>query len=619
MSKAVLHSIKFPANVKKIKVTTLNYLYEIAAIPEKIRLEYLEKLLKRKNASSQKNVQLLNIIYYHIKEERMLEWDDTNICRLLNVSKDMLFCHKSRILKSLRFLYYDWKNIEKEAIEKSVKYDLEKTSETYVKAQAMSKIGMWREAKNEYLKEEKRLTVKRQKTIEDKILLCKIYKSLISYYHHRADKTKFTLYYKKSEKICNSLMLDKTVKRSRELNIQVLLIHNYLKIHNSYFNVKATSNRAEIINIFSGICSLFNKYEDKTKYILSLQDMGLLHLTQGNFKEALSYLEEGKKLSKEYDMLSDNILFKMYILLIKIRTKKIDRDEALTELLKYNEQLEKLDVRGSLRERALLCCNEVTAVQEDKNMFYNFLYKYNSVSILTYGYKYAIRTLYYMKFAYYQKQLRRFRFEKQTDKKIPVLFGIDPIYKAKLINTSSEVLQNFDKMRNARMLSIHFRWEAMLGILETEFWKGEELNYDYAQNLIKSMNRFRKSWGMMVQGDKIEFKSLKLCIDIINDSRSLNKQKLLNKYELKFKDLSQEITADHDESIIQLYSIYSYTAQIAKHKELKAIAADLYLNLKRKYPEKMKAIIDEMRQDKNKTFENIKFNTFDKDFTSKAA
>lgn len=618
MSKATLHSIKFPANIKKVKLTTLNYLYEIAAIPEKIRLEYMQKLLKRKNASTQKNVQLLNIIYYHIKEERMLEWDDISVCRVLNISKDMLFCHKSRILKALRFLYFNWKSIEKDAIEKSIRYDSVITSESFIKAQAMSKIGMWREAKNEFLKEEKILNAKQQKTVEDKILLCKIYKSLISYYHHKADKAKFTLFFKKSEKICNSLMQNTKVKKSRELNIQVLLIHNYLKIHNSYFNVKATSDRAEIIKIFGNICSLFNKYDDKTRYILSLQDMGVLHLTQGNFKEALKHFYLGRKMSKEYALLSDNILFKMYILLTKIRTKKINRDEALPELLKYNEELERLNARGFLKERALLICNEVTSVQEDKNLFYNFLFKYNTISILTHGYQYALRTLYYMKFAYYQKQMRRFKFEKHGDKKVPVLSGIDPVYKTKLINTAGEVLQNFHMMRNARMQSIHFRWEAMLGILETEFWKGEELNYDYAQYLVKGMNRLRKSWGMMIQGDRIEFQSLKLCIEIIKDSMNLTKQKLLNKHELKFKELSGKISDSPDESIVQLYSIYSYTAQVIKYKELKNIAANLYLDLKRKHPEKFKHLLEELKQRKNDT-RKIKLNASEAGFIVKAA
>lgn len=618
MSKATLHSIEFPANIKKVKLTTLNYLYEIAAVPEKIRFEYLEKLLKRKNAASQKNVQLLNIIYYHIKEDRMLEWDDINVCRLLNISKNMLFCHKSRILKSLRFLYFNWKSVEKEAIEKSIKYEWETTSEAYIKAQAMSKIGMWREAKNEFLKEEKILSSKIHKTVEDNILLCKIYKSLISYYHHRADKTKFTLYFKKSEKICNSLMQNTKVKKSKELNLQVLLIHNYLKIHNSYFNVKANSNRADIIKIFGNICSLFNKYDDKTRYILSLQDLGLLQLTQGNFKEALKHFYLGKKLSKEYKLTSDNLLFQMYILLTKIRTKEINRDQALSELLKCNEQLEQLNARGFLRERALLICNEVTAVQEDKDLFYNFLFKYNTISILTYGYQYALRTLYYMKFAYYQKQMRRFKFEKHGDKKIPVMFAVDPAYKTKLVNTATEVLQNFHKMRNARMLNIHFRWEALLGILETEFWKGEELNYDYAQYLIKGMNRLRKSWGMMIQGDRIEFQSLKLSVEMIKDSKHLTKQKFLNKYELKFKELSEKIIDTHDESVIQLYSIYSYTAQITKYKELKNISADLYLNLKNKHSEKFKYLLEELKQKKNDT-RKTKFNAPETGFIVKAA
>ena len=93
---------------KQRQTTTLKYLYEVAAVPEVKRAELLGKLLKRRNAGDQVNVKLLKLIYEHVNENKILKWDDDSICLKLGISRDMLYCHKSWLLRKLRMLYFGW-------------------------------------------------------------------------------------------------------------------------------------------------------------------------------------------------------------------------------------------------------------------------------------------------------------------------------------------------------------------------------------------------------------------------------------------------------------------------------------------------------------------------------
>src|SRR5690606_18516755 len=83
------------------------FLFEVYAIPEDIRREYLSKLLLRKGGAKQKNVRFLRYIYRVLEENKIRMWDENLICKELGVSARMLDCYKSRILKSLREHYFE--------------------------------------------------------------------------------------------------------------------------------------------------------------------------------------------------------------------------------------------------------------------------------------------------------------------------------------------------------------------------------------------------------------------------------------------------------------------------------------------------------------------------------
>lgn len=538
----------------------------------------------------------------------MLEWDDVYICRVLNISRNMLFCHKSRILKSLRFLYFDWENVERKELDKIKDKNYNEQTIEFLRIAAKARIGMWREAKKDFEILFKKVNNKPYKTVNDKLLLAKTCRALVTYYYSKQNKAKFNYYYNNSKSLCEYLISNPKIKKSRKLYLQASLLNNYCKIQGSFFKLKSSSNHNKISKTFDKICSIHRQRKDKAKHITALLDTGILYGTQKNYKEADKRLTEGMKLAKKYSFNIEWRVLKMYHLIMRVRCGELNPQDATQEIISYYHELKKYNPRGYLTERALSACCEIMSFQDDKNLLFKFLYEYICSYILRYGYNGSLRTLYYIKFEYYQKELKKFRLEKHDSKKIPVLFDTESVYLKKLLNTSNEVLQNFHIMSNTRMKNIHFKWEALIGILETEFWKGKELNFEYANYIAGAMDRLKKSWGNILREDSVRYPALRLCIDIIEDSKHLSKSKLLNKYEYKFKELSGSIAEVKEESIVDLYSIFSYTAHLIGYKELKNIAGNIYLSSAKKYPGKFKPVLNELNQRKNKAKKMRKHN-----------
>lgn len=591
----IFNNIQFSSKHKTVKPTVLSYLYEIASISEEIRIEYLQKLLKRKNSSVQKNVKLLYIIYSYIKEDKMLEWDDDEICRILDITKNMLYCHKSRILKSLRLMHFDWLNIEKVEFNKE---QFEKSGNKLIfqfdKAMRMSQIGMNREAKNEFIKLEKFINLKPRIAISDKLILAKIYRSLITYYYRKENPIKYNLYFKKCEELIKILLSHKKVKHDPNLILELELLKNYLLSTDTFFKLKNSSDSIKNIEIFNRMSRIQKKLKDKKKYIIAILGTGILYKTHRNYSEALKIFKEGETLSKKYNFQKEYLVFRMYTLLTELYTGKPEQEYTLSEILKCYEQLKELKIDGYLKERALINCNELTSIQEDKDLIYKFLSEYNCHYILTYGYYGALRSLYAMKFAYYQSEIQKFKLEKYGKDHIPVVYDTDKVFKRKFENSIDELFRNFNKMRNTRTKNIHFKWEGLYAALTSEFWKGTEINFDYAKYIMRGAEWLKKSWGNILSRDTMGYAAIKLCMEILEDSKHLDKSKLLDKYEYRFKELSNKLTEIVDENILSLYAIFSYTSTIAGYKEFKNIIAEVYLALNKKHPEKFYPIISQL-------------------------
>jgi hypothetical protein len=476
---------------------------------------------------------------------------------------------------------------------------------------------MWREAKCEFIKLERIINAQSKKSVWQKYVLANVMKQLLSYYYHRENAFKFNLYHKKLKDILSKLIKNPQVKDNKELQLKVSIIQCYLKNFDSLFKVKRPDQKDTEEN-FNRIVSIVKKVKIPASYASALLDAGIFYKTRLNYGKALECLIKGERFSRKHKLKKEEIVFRMYILLVRLNMGEYETGYVLKEVLRRYELLKRLNVRGYLKERALINCNELTSVQEDKSLSHRYLMEYNSHYILTWGYYGAVRTLYFMKFNYYQNKIKRFRIEKFAEKKIPVLYGVNPVYQKKLNDTTNELVQNFQRAGNNRLMNIHFRWEASMAILDAEFWKGTELSIDYARYIIRGLDWLKKSWGKLVERDVTIYQALKLCISIIEDSKHLSKRELLNKYEFRFKKTCGEIINSVNENVLGLYSIISYTSQITGYKEMKMITAKTYFSLRRKYPEVFRTFLNEL---KNKTGRaNMKsFRSIESKLTDKAA
>ena len=172
------------------------FLFEVFAIPEEVRRDYLNKLLTRKGGAKQKNVRFLRHLYKVLEENKLNLWDEKLICHELKISPRMLDCYKSRILKSLREMYFDQnKHLQTfgEDIPDGPKRNL-------AIAENMFRIGMVKEAKQIYLKLEGDIgKIKPSEQKEYREILSAIYEAMVTYYSFQRDLRKFNLYLSKAE------------------------------------------------------------------------------------------------------------------------------------------------------------------------------------------------------------------------------------------------------------------------------------------------------------------------------------------------------------------------------------------------------------------------------------
>jgi|GEM_PF-4519590 len=107
------------------------------------------------------------------------------ICRKCGFrTANQLYWYKAKILKDLRFLYFNWKECKLEIESLEENKGINETELMYKKASKMCEIGMTKEANSIFLKILKTKNLN-TKTPEDVILAATIYYRLALFYHQK--------------------------------------------------------------------------------------------------------------------------------------------------------------------------------------------------------------------------------------------------------------------------------------------------------------------------------------------------------------------------------------------------------------------------------------------------
>jgi len=579
----------FKINRRIVKFTTLKYLYEIAAIDPGTRMKYRQKLLncpktqsERKNSSNQKNVRLFDIINECIANDDMTKWDENKICSDLRISKNMLYCHKHYILKGLREFYFKWKEIEKKEIKKDNTSDVKHKLD---RAVLMNEIGMKREAKNEFLNLCKTLESKKNRKIDDEILLLKSNEKLCFYYYHLNNRHKFNIFYSGIERLGRNLLNRNIVKHNNFLTseINIALYHCLLKKLGYYIQEQSTLPR--IINLCKKILLEAKKTNNPDLVCKMIANIGSIYQDLMQFDKALDYNRKGMLYAQKHKMQQEEVCFNISIVLTEHLLGQFNNSECLTKMTELYESIKHKYLKDSVKERILYQFFCLGTVSNRSNTLSEFMEKYYSYNIIVRGYKSSVRMLYHKKFTYYLNDVFLYNYNAipNSNKKSIIVKDINNNIITKLDDLVTELLSIFNKRH-----TVYFTIESYLFMLETEFCKGKNMNFEIFNDIYNKIKWILKTRSKIFQSDYELHRLISLfktCSQIIEFSRYHNENEIVNKFGNYFDSFSNQLYNEKKENLLSYYTFLSFTAEQSGCKKLKTITDKLYFKLEKKHPD----------------------------------
>ena len=575
------------------------YFANISSVPEEARNSYVQKILKRKNASLQKNIKLIRIIFLLIKDEQINKWDEAKICTKLGISQNTLYWHKSNILKELRIHYFGWKEIEEKefSIQKEKNWNaskksagtLEKIKLSLAKAVRMFDMGMRLEAKSILLRLIKdleninsgKINLKKEKIL----LLSEALEYVIRYYHGTRNSLRFNLYYAKLKKICEKNLNCFNPKEIAEFQMR-FLISQSLK---STFRVLTNSDYKEALKY------LFIAYK-RAKYIkdwqhlfyitIFIDEMGV-RLKYKNYLQIQRCVHEAYAIATENKNQIEILTFKALIAYIQYQDSKEKFHESYFKTIKfcYNEA-RTITSHSSYFiaiERLLLRISADNASKEDFLKILEDLYKSNileSYTVEAWWKLYAFHSL-SLDYTSFNWKLIKSPVYKIS---LPVIAKIN--YKAfsKLNDLAGNALNQYKQIFSFQIYSA-----VLLDTINTEFFLGKNGNYERALLFIKKRERIEKIKSVMGNNNTVIFK---LGISIIENAKIHDEEYIENKFHNALVDnINYFIRTTSGVNLFDRYSVLIHIAQVTNLKFVWKLTEDFYKVLLKEIPEVINSIL----------------------------
>lgn len=535
---------------------SFNYLLEFSVTDSEKREEYLNKLLSRKNASEQKNVKLLKIIYNYVKTDRINDWDSDAVCRELEVKSGELDTLKSRLISDYREFVFGWDKIEKELKENFEGTDLEFD---FHKAKKMNSIGMKKEMKTFHLNflnqlEKDRKELMKSYNLNSSQLFLYEYEStetLAHYYYVQKNYPQFLAFYNKLEKLYKSKnKFSFTEKDEAEINVRLFLTRSYKHVF------KLISDK----NYISALNNLYAANEIIKEYNLEVYRYGIpLLIALIYFR--LSDNEKLKKLCTEIASRGDiegrkleAAVAKSYLTLLEFNEDKTKFPEYVKKIKEYYE---------ICKEAAPYSAHTFLLIKHYVHILSSTGEQGNSESLMKHAL--ANSVLSYNKaftfLTYYQIENEKhfgkiLRFENQ-DNNLP-----------DFIHPDNNILENFQKVLGNIILnmkenvSVNTLCNIYITYLYTIFIKEGETDISYAENIKGKLNRMMKTRNIAI--DINLYNAVSLAFQIQEDFSIMKKTDFLNKYQFVLKKLCDKIIESSSDSIYSISGPYSVLYTLSK-------------------------------------------------------
>lgn len=576
----------------KIKKTSYHFFANISSIPEDTRKKYLQKILRRKNAGKQKNVKLIKIIFDLIEKDKQNEWDDDKICKKLDITKNMLYWHKSILLEDLRDFYFNWKEIETKEFNPANFRDSDIVS--YEKAKKMYAIGMRMEAKTILLKlaavYERKINLQRKPKPDNEklMILVDIYGYLMRYYFGCRNTIKFNLYWGKLKK---SVELNKK-NLSRKENAYAAMIYLTSQSLKTIFRTSDAANYREAIN---RLYAAFKHAESQKAYenlffITILIDDINLRLRNENHSVVQGYIEKAYNIAVERNIEIEIITFKAILVCFRHEVLKPKAYQSyLNEINECYQKAKKITPRSSyftVIERAMLRMLSHHGTEEEFLEIVKSSYHSNIIESSSFE-------AWWRLYAYQNLKLDRhsftWKFHKlhNTSIDFPIIDEINIASMRKLNELATNALNDYKNI---------FSFYVYAGIYQTivtaEFFTEDRGNYKRAMLFIKRIENMEKTRPL--PGKKY-VELIKLGIFVIEDAVYKNEEHLREKYQNQLEELlNYFLETAQGSNLIDRYSVLVRIAQQSNVKFLWELVENYYTKLKNVIPEIIEKINKEI-------------------------
>jgi hypothetical protein len=582
-------------NQKHTTIASINYLIELSAIPYNTRNEYLELLLKRKNAYTQKNVKLLKCIYDYVNENRLSEWDPKKVCSQTGLNMNALYIQKSRLLKGLREYYFNWKKTECEIKEKSEQEQQDRSifneNEKEIalmleKARKMAETGMVREAKTIYTKIEKKARISSLQQIEIYLILSEIYEYQSYYFFNKRDKRKLQFFINKLSNIIDVIRtLNTRINERQKALLEIRL--NFIKFHHYciewYKNPKAKMQ----FNFPVIICSLSRKFDYFEYFTRALHGRIIIELVNENYETAKELCREGFKISGEQGYTTAKHTFASMLYYINLKNSSGRYKHKNENILSYYEKTKKdnpFNLWTIYLENSIVMAYHLDKRKEVLDIFREQI----TSNIILGDFGFSV----FFKFVLDS--------ELYNDKLLSYFNDYNIHFKGylEIQKIDNEILDDIKKIclntecYHTRINDFGLTWQVHKLKLISYFFREDDFEYDDVENLLKIMAQLKKN-NKIIPGIQT-YELLKLSIKMLEHLG--NSRDIADKYELKFKKAVDSLKENPQELTSTDYAIVSSLARRLRCREITGIVKDFYNWLISNHPEILAPALREIEE-----------------------
>lgn len=499
-----------------------DYLLELSCIPVELRQRLLNKFYFRKNGTEQKNYKFLLIMDRIIKKDNFNKWDEEKICKELKVSKAMLACMKSRILRSLREEYFNLKTNNKKE-----KLSVDKTLELI---KGLEEKGCYREVIPVCFKLIKRISGELKEIQNVKVKaeqiekISELYYIISQFYFYNKNLKRFKKIYSFLEKIKKKSNKFSNTKIVNNINARYYLVKSQL------FLFKQGNNKYLQLSLQYKLKSLISSERAKD-YLLVIRN--LIHLARiyrllGEYDNAVKIIKKGQRYSK---IINNEDMFSLFeILNIELdfnRDKRVAQEYYLmsTELKKKLTTESSFECVQTVNFKLIL----ITSFLDKENEI-KFYEKEYVRSLALRGKKYeAFERKFWQNAEWQRWNLYRWKIENEKGVEH---YSVEP--DAKVLSEVSEQIIDYTR-RNYKIYNSSRMLFNYLFRIVVEYWKGSDSDYETILYFLNKVNRLIKSTKVSLP--KHNYLNIKFLVTLLNESKYKDKKETYLKYAKDFDEV----------------------------------------------------------------------------------